>query len=223
MTAVKAGCNGCHAPFSFLAGDIPPQRPSANTRANEAVFCDLCHTMVGFSKDTPFNYNYIVTFGKIKYGPRPGLVSPHYETRESAFLRSAELCGTCHSEKSPFDVWVKATHLEWKEGPYGKAGIVCQDCHMPKAPGRSAKMGEQLADVRQHLFHGAHDPGKLAGVIEVRIHPEVREAEPGDTLKLTATVVNAKAGHMVPTGSAEERKLCLHIRYGLPPPATFGH
>lgn len=211
VAGVKAGCNGCHAPFAFLAGDIPPQRPSANTRANEAVSCDLCHTMVGFSGDTPYNFNYIVSPGKVKYGPRPGLVSPHHETRESAFLRSAELCGTCHNEKSPFDVWVKATHLEWKEGPYGKAGIVCQDCHMPKAAGRSAKMGDQLGDVRQHLFHGAHDPGKLAGVIEVRIHPEVREGEPGETVKLTATIVNAKAGHMVPSGSAEERMLWLHV------------
>lgn len=72
-------------------------------------------------------------------------------------------------------------------------------------------MGDQLADVRQHLFHGAHDPGKLSGVIEVRIHPEVREAEPRETVKLTATVVNAKAGHMVPSGSAEERMLWLHV------------
>ena len=35
---------------------------------------------------------------------------------------------------------------------------------MPPAPGRSARMGADAPDVRQHLFHGAHDPGKLAGV-----------------------------------------------------------
>lgn len=57
VAGVKAGCNGCHAPFAFLAGDIPPQRPSANTRANEGVSCDLCHTMVSFSGDTPHNFN----------------------------------------------------------------------------------------------------------------------------------------------------------------------
>ena len=63
----------------------------------------------------------------------------------------------------------------------------------------------------QHLFHGAHDEGKLRGVVEVRIHPEVREAEPGEKIKLKAVVVNAKAGHKVPSGSAEERVLWLHI------------
>jgi len=82
---------------------------------------------------------------------------------------------------------------------------------MPPAAGYSASVGEVLPDVRQHLFHGAHDPGKLAGVIEVRIHPEAREAEPGDPVRLTAVLVNAKAGHKVPSGSAEERVLWLHV------------
>jgi hypothetical protein len=72
-------------------------------------------------------------------------------------------------------------------------------------------MGEPLPDVRQHLFHGAHDPGKLSGVAEVRIHPESREAEPGDTVRLTAVVVNAKAGHKIPSGSAEERVLWIEV------------
>jgi hypothetical protein len=211
VAGVKAGCNGCHAPLAFLAGDVPPPKPAANSRANESVSCDLCHTLTGFAGDTPFNFNWISEPGKVKQGPRPGVVSPHHETHENAFLRSAEFCGTCHNEQDPWGLWVKSTHLEWREGPHGKAGIVCQDCHMPPARGRSATMGSELADLRQHLFHGAHDPGKLAGAAEVRIHPETREAEPGDTVKLTAVVVNAKAGHKIPTGSAEERMLWLHV------------
>jgi hypothetical protein len=159
----------------------------------------------------PHNFNWISSPGKVKQGPRAGRVSPHHETRENPFLRSAEFCGTCHNEKDPWGLFVKSTHLEWKEGPHGKAGIVCQDCHMPPAAGSSAAMGEPLPDVRQHLFHGAHDPGKLAGVAEVRIHPEEREAEPGDTVKLSAVVVNAKAGHKIPSGSAEERVLWLDV------------
>jgi hypothetical protein len=211
LAGVKAGCNGCHTPFAFLAGDIPPKRPKDNTRANEAVSCDLCHTVTGYSGDAPYNYNWVSVPGKVKQGPRPGVVSPHHETRENAFLRSADFCGTCHNEKDSWGLFVKSTHLEWKEGPQGKGGIVCQDCHMPPAPGSSARMGSDLPDVRQHLFHGAHDPGKLAGVAEVRIHPETREAEPGDTVKLTAVCVNAKAGHKIPSGSAEERVLWLDV------------
>lgn len=211
VAGVKAGCNGCHAPLAFLAGDVPPPKPEAGSRANESVSCDVCHTITGFAGDTPHNFNYIAEPGRVKYGPREGVDSPVHETRVSEFLQTTEFCGTCHNEKDPFGQWVKATHLEWKEGPQGKAGIVCQDCHMPPAAGVTATMGDPLPDARQHLFHGAHDPGKLAGVIEVRIHPESREAEPGDKVKLTATLVNAKAGHKVPTGSAEERVLWLHV------------
>ncbi|MEW6338304.1 MAG: multiheme c-type cytochrome [Acidobacteriota bacterium] len=211
VAGVRAGCNGCHAPLAFLAGDVPPKRPSENTRANESVSCDLCHTVVGHGGDVPVNFNWITEPGKVKQGNRQGVVSPHHETRENPFLRSAEFCGTCHNEQDPWGLFVKSTHLEWKEGPHGKAGIVCQECHMPPAPGRSARMGSDLPDVRQHLFHGAHDPGKLAGVAEVRIHPESREAEPGDTVKLSAVVVNAKAGHKIPSGSAEERVLWLDV------------
>lgn len=211
VAGVKAGCNGCHAPVAFLAGDVPPPHPEAGSRANESVSCDLCHTITGFEGDIPFNFNWISEPGRVKQGPRAGRVSPHHDTVENPFLRTAEFCGTCHNEQDPWGLWVKGTHLEWKEGPHGKAGIVCQDCHMPPAAGRSATMGEPLPDVRQHLFHGAHDNGKLAGVIEVRIHPESREAEPGDSVRLTATLVNAKAGHKVPSGSAEERVLWLHV------------
>jgi nitrate/TMAO reductase-like tetraheme cytochrome c subunit len=211
VAGVKAGCNGCHAPMAFLAGDVPPRRPAENSRANESVSCDLCHTVVGHGGDVPVNFNWITEPGRVKQGPRPGAVSPHHETRENPYLRSAEFCGTCHNERDPWGLFVKSTHLEWKEGPHGKAGIVCQECHMPPAPGRSARMGTELSDVRQHLFHGAHDPGKLSGVAEVRIHPESREAEPGDTVKLSAVVVNAKAGHKIPSGSAEERVLWLDV------------
>jgi hypothetical protein len=211
VAEVKAGCNGCHTPIAYLAGQVPPPRPEANTRANEGVSCDVCHSITGFEGDTPFNFNWTMETGKTQQGTRGGNESPAHKIVVNPFLKSAEFCGTCHNEKSPFGAWVKATHLEWKEGPHAKAGIVCQDCHMPPAAGSSAKMGRELPDVRQHLFHGAHDEGKLKGVIEVRIHPEVREAEPGEKIRLKAVVVNAKAAHKVPSGSAEERMLWLHV------------
>lgn len=211
VAGIKDGCNGCHAPMAFLAGDTPPPPPSKGSRANEAVTCDVCHTMTTVEGESPFNFNHVVDPGKTKRGPRPGLVSPHHETVESKLHRSADLCGTCHNEKSPYDTWVKATHIEWKDSPQARSGIVCQDCHMPPSKDRSATMADELPDMRQHLFHGAHDPGKLSGAVEVRIHPAVREAEPGERVKLTAVVVNAKAGHKIPTGSAEERVLWLDV------------
>ena len=106
---------------------------------------------------------------------------------------------------------MKSTHLEWKEGPYAKEGVKCHDCHMTYAEGYSAAMGNKYPDVRQHLFHGAHDPGKVRGTVELRIHPDIREAEPGDKVKFTVALFNQKTGHKFPSGSVEDRIVWMHV------------
>jgi hypothetical protein len=213
VAEVKEGCNGCHAPISFLAGDLPPQKPEFNTRANESVSCDLCHTVSGFEGDTPFNFNFVSepSDGKTKFGPRGTGNSPEHKIIKSDFLATSEFCGTCHNEKSPYGIWVKSTHLEWKEGPYSKEGVQCQDCHMTRAEGYTTSMGKKYPDARQHLFHGAHDPGKVKGTIELRIHPDIREVEPGEKVKFTIALFNQKTGHKFPTGSVEDRIVWMHV------------
>jgi hypothetical protein len=210
VAGVKAGCNGCHAPTAFLAGDTPPPRPEAGSRANESVHCDHCHTVTGFEGDVPFNFNWITDPGRRKQGPKPGVTSPHHDTVENPFLRTGDFCGTCHNEMSPFGVWVKSTHLEWKEGPYFAQGVQCQDCHMPRAEGISARMG-QPGPMAQHLFHGAHDPGKLNGSIELRMNPLERELEIDETAVIKVQLFNGKCGHKVPSGSVEDRLLWLEV------------
>ena len=211
VAGVKAGCNGCHAPLAFLAGDVPPPKPEAGSRANESVSCDVCHTITGFTGDTPHNYNYVADPGRVKYGPRQGDDSPVHETRVSEFIQTTEFCGTCHNEMSPYNVWVKSTQLEWKAGPYAAEGVRCQDCHMTKAPAQVATIADRVPDAWQHLFHGAHDPGKVRGTVELRVHPDIREAEPGDRVLFTVVLFNQKTGHKFPTGSAEERLVWLHV------------
>ncbi len=211
VAGVKAGCNGCHAPIAFLAGDVPPPLPEKNSRANESVSCEVCHTAVGFGGDVPHNFNFISSPGRTKYGPRAGRNSPEHDLARSDFLNKAEFCGTCHNEMSPYGVWVKSTQLEWKDGPYSREGVRCHDCHMTYADGFSAAMGNRYPDVRQHLFHGAHDNGKVAGVIELRVHPDIREAEPGDRVKFTIALFNQKTGHKFPSGSVEDRIVWMHV------------
>jgi Cytochrome c554 and c-prime/NapC/NirT cytochrome c family, N-terminal region len=211
VAEVKAGCNGCHAPIAFLAGDIPPPRPEKGSRANESVSCEVCHSITGFEGDIPYNFNWISEPGDIKYGTRGTGESPAHEIAKSDFLGTSEFCGTCHNEKSPYGVWVKSTHLEWKEGPYSKEGVQCQDCHMTSAKAQTAEDGEVYEDARQHLFHGAHDPGKIAGTIELRIHADVEEEKPGSQVKFTLALFNQKAGHKFPTGSVEDRIVWVHV------------
>jgi len=211
VAGVKAGCNGCHSPIAFLAGDVPPPLPSANSRANESVSCEVCHTVNSFKGEVPFNYNWVSEPGKIKFGPRQGKNSPEHNLMKSEFMSSGDFCGTCHNEMSPFGVWVKSTHLEWKEGPYSKQGVKCHDCHMTYAQGKTAAMGNIYPDARQHLFHGAHDPGKVRGTVELRVHPDIREAEPGEKVVFTIALFNQKTGHKFPTGSVEDRIVWMHV------------
>jgi hypothetical protein len=210
MKEAVDGCNGCHAPLSFLAGDLPPPRPSEGSRANEGVSCDLCHTIKKVEKDPPFNYSWISEPGRIKYGSKPGLESPHHTTEYNELFTRTELCGSCHNEKSPFGVWVKSTQIEWKEGPYSEEGVKCFDCHMPKAKGRSAKMAEE-GMVAQHIFLGAHKPSKLRGAIELSMHALEPEVPYDGTAVIKVELFNAKAGHKIPTGSVEDRILWLEV------------
>nr|WP_319776164.1 multiheme c-type cytochrome [uncultured Sphaerochaeta sp.] len=212
VAEVKAGCNGCHTPIAFLAGDTPPPLPEKNSRANESVSCDVCHSITGFTGDVPHNFNYVMNPGKTKFSSRKGDVqSPAHEIVVTDLHKSGDFCGICHNEKSPYGVWVKSTHLEWKEGPYSAEGVQCQDCHMPKSPFRTASMGTVYQDTRLHLFHGAHDPGKVKGTIELRINPDIREAEPGETVKFTLALFNQKTGHKFPSGSVEDRIVWVDV------------
>ncbi len=210
VAGVKAGCNGCHAPMAFMAGKVPPPRPEENTRANEAVSCDICHTIKGFKGDVPFNYNYISDPGRLKYGNKEGKSSPHHDTEYLEFITTPKFCGTCHNEKSPYGVWVKSTQLEWEAGPYAKDNVPCQECHMPKFRGQNAKMAK-MDTIAQHYFPGAHVEAKLKGVIEMVIFPVEREVPYDVPAVVKVQLYNAKAGHKVPTGSVEDRILWLHV------------
>ena len=204
------GCNGCHAPLAYLADDLPPPRPEEGSRANESVSCDLCHTITGMQGDTPYNFNWVSEPGRVKYGNKPGLESPHHDTKQSDFIQAAEYCGTCHNEQSPHGAWVKSTQLEWAEGPYAEDGVPCHVCHMPRAQDRNAKMAEE-GMVSQHLFHGGHDEGKVRGSVELRMHPKQRELLFDETAVIEVQLFNGKAGHQIPTGSVEDRIVWLHV------------
>ena len=211
VAGVKAGCIACHGPLAFLSGDIPPKPASANTRANEGVSCDVCHSITGTTGKEPFNFSYIVKPGNVKNGPRKDAKSPFHGTRFSQFHKTAEFCATCHDEQSPYGAWVKETYREWKEGPYSKEGVVCQDCHMHKAPGKSAMGGKERSDIAHHVFQGSHSPTKVAGAVDVALYSSKKDLAPGETVNLKAVLFNGKVGHAIPSGSSEERMLWLEV------------
>ncbi len=207
------GCNGCHTPIGYMGGPLPPPRPSENTIVNESVSCEVCHIITGTHGDIPFNFSYLSKPGMTKFSARkPSVESPAHKIVTNDFYKTTEFCGTCHNEKNPFGIWVKSTQIEWKEGPYAAENVRCQDCHMPKGgPYLNALMTKPYDDARLHLFHGAHDPGKVRGTIELRIEPDIREVEPGENIVFTVVLFNQKTGHKFPTGSVEDRIAWLQV------------
>jgi len=206
------GCNGCHAPLAYMAGDVPPPRPEKKPRANESVSCEVCHNISGYDESKLYNYSYYMDPGEVKYGTRGGNQSSIHKSQKAPHIQSAKFCANCHNEKSPFGADVKSTYTEWKNGPYSDEGVQCQVCHMPAAPGvRSITEGKEYDDVRQHLFHGAHVPAKTNGAIDVLVQPSRFEYEPADKAVFTVQLFNQKAGHKIPTGSVEDRLLYLHV------------
>ena len=209
---VVDGCNGCHAPMAFMGGTLPPPRPEEKSMANESVSCEVCHLIQATQSDPPFNFSYLIRPGSTKYAGRtPSTESPAHKIVTKDLFQTTEFCGNCHNEKNPFGIWVKSTQLEWKAGPYAEQGVLCHDCHMPRAPFQNALMAKPYDNSRLHLFHGGHDPGKVKGTVELRINPDIREAEPGETVILTVALYNAKTGHKFPTGSVEDRILWLDV------------
>ena len=211
VSGIKDGCVACHSPLAFLSGDIPPQKPAEGTRANEGVSCEICHNITGSSEKIPFNFSFNILPGKVKHGPRKDSKSPMHKTKFSEFTRSSELCATCHDEQSPYGMWVKSTYREWAAGPYSSEGVRCQDCHMYHAPGKAASGGKQRKDLAHHNFHGSHVAGKLAGAIDVALYRVSDTVSADGILNLRAEVFNGKAGHMIPSGSSEERMLWLEV------------
>jgi hypothetical protein len=211
VAPVEAGCINCHAPLAFLAGDIPPPPAGKADPKADGVTCDLCHSITGFEGEFPVNGNFMVKPGKVKYGGRKDVKSTSHQSQFAEIFKSAELCGTCHDETSPYGAWVKETYREWKNSPYGKANLTCMNCHVPPAGGKTAIMGEERKDVKQHLFLGANSEAFMNGAAIVAVYPSKKEIVSGDQLKIQVVVTNNRTGHMFPTGSTEERQLWLHL------------
>ncbi len=211
VSGVKAGCIACHSPLAFLSGDIPPKTAARGTRANEGVSCEVCHHITGSSEKVPYNFSFNIKPGKTMQGPRKDAKPLGHRVEYSAFLRSPEFCATCHDEQSPYGAWVKSTYREWKAGPYAKEGTTCQDCHMYRAEGKAARMGKARKDIAHHVFHGSHDPAKVAGAVDVAMYVKKSTLSKGSVLRLRVELFNGKVGHYIPSGSTEERMLWLEV------------
>ena len=196
-------CLNCHTPLltqhdQWAVGlvDDDVERPQvvpnpafdAKLR-DEGITCAACHVRDGAIRGPGLGGN----------PTHPVVVDPT--------LRSGELCLECHQAERTYEgkgfICTFQTGDEWKEGPYDEEGKNCVDCHMPRAQ-MPAAVGGPERSVAQHWWKGAGIP-KVAGVA-----PPPHANVPGldltaviDGDELVITMVNANAGHKLPSGDPE--------------------
>ncbi|MGH9750515.1 MAG: hypothetical protein ACRD6R_11410, partial [Candidatus Polarisedimenticolia bacterium] len=118
-------CLRCHTPDGWLAGRSVPTDGSALASSDfSGVSCDLCHRLVDpatpegmsfLSPDRQAHWTnpetgqiegfygsgqYTVDPGSAKHGPYDNAEARH-QFAASAFIRSGDLCGTCHDVSNP--------------------------------------------------------------------------------------------------------------------------
>lgn len=196
-------CLNCHTPMEnqqpTLIKEIPRgrvekavQEPNPHydpAYQKEAITCAACHVRDG-----------------VILGPFDDSAAPHPTKFDPAF-RTAQVCYRCHNVVSGpaqfYNVGPCGTYAEY-EGKFfmQERGFICQTCHMPEID-RPVASGAPIRRGRQHLWRGGHDPEMIKRAVAVRVQTDPPAPKPGEQVTFTATLINAGAGHKIPTGDPD--------------------
>ena len=196
-------CLNCHAPLENqqpeLIAAIPRNRVEKAVKApnsgydpmfqQEGITCAACHVRNG-----------------VIMGPFDDAVAPH-PTQFDPKFRTTEICYRCHQvPKGPFqfyNVGPCGTFPEY-EGSYftRERGLICQSCHMPEVE-RPMADGGPIRKGRRHFWRGGHDPEQIKSAVAVQLAVDPPQLRPGIPATFSLTVINAGAGHKLPTGDPD--------------------
>ncbi len=239
-------CAGCHSPVGVASGEVPPVgNPLMSLTGAEGVSCDFCHTIdraTGIGNLPAVLDPGPDKRGPRRDAPSPFHNSVFLDL--SAQAEFCGLCHDVSHPLN--NLPIERTYTEWKEGPYNAAEpgrrVYCQDCHMRQSPGqpstgmtrrpdiraKAASMGPTRDHVYTHYFVGGN--AAQTGLFGAQVHQamaverlraaatlEIRDAAlEGDELKWSVRVVNAGAGHFLPTGLTEVRQMWVETKVVAP-------
>ena len=226
-------CVSCHAPLAVRDGlttdglnldDVPQEY--------KGVTCYFCHTVA--SVDGQHNNPLVladdnVMRGEISDPLDNGVHRAAYSPlHDRTTLESSDLCGACHDIVTPAGVHLERTFAEWKDSIFSDPDpaklLSCGRCHMKgETSGPIAVFpGVVSRDPKEHLFAGLDVaitdwPGKERQL--VAIDDDLRSSV-AVTLcivpnagghKITYRLDNVGAGHMVPSGAGQDRRMWAEI------------
>ena len=196
-------CLNCHTPLEnqqpTLIKEIPRGRVEkaiqvANPHYDpeyqkEAITCAACHVREG-----------------VIMGPFDDSVAPH-PTKFDPSFRTTQVCYRCHNVVSGpaqlYRVGPCGTYAEY-EGKFfmQERGMICQSCHMPEVE-RPVTNGGPIRQGRRHLWRGGHDPDMVKRAVAVQVKAYPARPKAGEQVRFTLTLINAGAGHKIPTGDPD--------------------
>ena len=196
-------CLNCHTPLEnqqpTLIKEIPRERVERAIQEpnpqydpdyqNEGVTCAACHVRDG-----------------VILGPFDDAAAPH-PTKFDPSFRTTQICYRCHSVVGGpaqfYNGGPCGTYAEYEGGYWMKErGFICQNCHMPEIE-RPVATGGPIRRGRQHLWRGGHDPEMVKRAVGIKVVSEPAEPKPGDKVQVRLTLINAGAGHKLPTGDPD--------------------
>ena len=199
--AVGWMCLNCHTPVAnqqaYFVNSAASIRDKAKIRnpafdpdwQSEGVTCLSCH----WTRDG------IASVHEDVKAPHPTVYSPE--------LKSDALCNECHQAVARIEDDLVCNFNTGQEKLDAGVTESCQDCHMPSVE-RVMALGGPVRKGGRHMWSGSGIPKSSepthAGLDGLDVQVTVpTQAKPGESVPVAITLVNARAGHMIPSGDPE--------------------
>lgn len=182
-------CMTCHAPLTeqipvvanaSAEGEFVPNENFDARLQLRGITCAACHLRNHRRFGPPK--------GEKPSGDYPGSMANHGGAQRTANFEKAEFCKDCHQFDPENTLLINGkplqdTYREWQNSRWARDGVPCQECHMSG---------------RRHLWKGIHDKEWVKGGVQFKAALQPAGAN-GQSLELTATVINSAVGHKFPT------------------------
>jgi len=190
----RAFCDGCH---------VPPEATS------DGLSCITCHAAVG-NRGTENGQLVLDLDGPVRGPTGHGERAPH-AVAESGFLKSPDLCGTCHDAKG-VPGFAEAPFASWQSSPASKLGVSCADCHMQREPGLAAggSMSHLVVGFDDVPPDDASSAGAKLGARVLSIEIELESTTPSAP-QVDVAVHHSGSGHAFPSGATFVRELWISL------------
>ena len=160
----------------------------------------------------PHNFNWVTEPGKVKQGPRAGVVEPAPRdagrTRSCARPTSAAPATT---RRTPGACSSSPPTWSGRKAPTARAGSSARTATCRRQPAAAPAWARSCPTCASTSSTAPTTWASSPGWSRCASTPRAARRSPATPSELTAVVVNAKAGHKIPSGSAEERLLWLHV------------